>query len=225
MILKTDYENCIVTGNKKYKLTDNGDGTIVIEDKSLYAVDGDYYGAGDINKQNTQMNTLTEEYEIVDALVAKLRSYGITVSENNPTAIINAINSIASTYYGNGRTTGRNTVKNNPNTYGLYSTAQYTAVTNTSADYTTRITNARNYLNFNSFITSGESGPSVNYFRFVCSNNVIGAYAYSDPITSNQAKGINNLIKTGVNNIANGWNTNYSDITTAVSNAMAQLAV
>jgi len=147
MILDTDYRDSVYSGNKKYAVTNNGDGTVSIEDKTTYTVDGDYYGCADINKENYQYNNLNVDYQIVNQLIAKIQSYGVTVSGNSPTAIINALNTLANNKYNAGRTNGRNAVISNPNAYGLYSSAQYQAQTGASTDYDRRIAAAKNYLN------------------------------------------------------------------------------
>ena len=64
MALKTDFKNSIYSGLKKFKSTDNGDGTVSFEDKTNYSQKGDSFGATEINETNLQVNKNTRELEI-----------------------------------------------------------------------------------------------------------------------------------------------------------------
>ena len=76
MALKTDYKDYIASGNKKFAITDNGDGTSTIEDKTSYSQTGDSFGAEDINAVAKQVNlneqaiaTQGEEIEELNKLI------------------------------------------------------------------------------------------------------------------------------------------------------------
>lgn len=56
MSLKTTYKDDIFAGKKKYKITQNEDGSVYIEDITEYTREGDVYSAGDVNRTNTQVN-------------------------------------------------------------------------------------------------------------------------------------------------------------------------
>ena len=56
MSLKTTYKDDIFAGKKKYKITQNDDGSVYIEDITEYTQDGDIYSAGAVNRTNTQVN-------------------------------------------------------------------------------------------------------------------------------------------------------------------------
>lgn len=56
MSLKTDYKNDMFAGSRRYRLTDNQDGTWSIEDVTEYAVTGDVFNGDDINKTNQAIN-------------------------------------------------------------------------------------------------------------------------------------------------------------------------
>lgn len=58
MSLRTDYKDDVFTGNRKYRMIDNGDGTVSFEDATTYEQEGDTYGAAQINAQNTILNGL-----------------------------------------------------------------------------------------------------------------------------------------------------------------------
>lgn len=62
--LKTDYKDYIASGAKKFEITDNGDGTSAIADKTTYTQVGDSFGSADINATNKQINLNTQELEI-----------------------------------------------------------------------------------------------------------------------------------------------------------------
>ena len=48
MSLKTTYKDDIFAGKKKYKITNNDDGSVYIEDITEYTQEGDIYSAGDV---------------------------------------------------------------------------------------------------------------------------------------------------------------------------------
>lgn len=56
MSLKTTYKDDIFAGKKKYKITQNDDGSVYIEDITEYIQEGDIYSSVDVNRTNTQVN-------------------------------------------------------------------------------------------------------------------------------------------------------------------------
>lgn len=58
MALKTNYKNDVFEGNRKYTLTQGGDGKYEIIDSTNYTVQGDTFGANDINATNSAVNAL-----------------------------------------------------------------------------------------------------------------------------------------------------------------------
>lgn len=63
MSLKTDYVDAVYTGDKKYTITDNGDGTSTITDSTAYEQEGTRFGAKDINDINAAVNEHVENKE------------------------------------------------------------------------------------------------------------------------------------------------------------------
>lgn len=57
-MLKTDYKDDEFTGDRKYKITSNEDGTSGINDVTTYLKEGDTFGAEDINTTNKAVNAL-----------------------------------------------------------------------------------------------------------------------------------------------------------------------
>lgn len=58
MALKTNYKDDVFEGNRKYTLTQGGDGKYEIADSTRYTVQGDTFGANDINTTNSAVNAL-----------------------------------------------------------------------------------------------------------------------------------------------------------------------
>lgn len=73
-------------------------------------------------------NNLTTSFQAgVNTLYNACVSCGVTPSAKTPAAISAAISAISTNRYNAGRTQGQNDVKGSPNSYGLYTGAQYTA--------------------------------------------------------------------------------------------------
>lgn len=51
-VLRTDYQDAVWGGLRKYRFTNNSDGTTTVNDVTEYSVEGDAFGAGDINRTN-----------------------------------------------------------------------------------------------------------------------------------------------------------------------------
>lgn len=60
MALRTDYTDAVFTGNRKYRMINNADGTISLEDVTEYSqLDTALVGAVDMNNTNTAVNSNT----------------------------------------------------------------------------------------------------------------------------------------------------------------------
>ena len=59
MALKTDYKDYVYSGNQKFKITANSDGTSTITDSTTYSQVGDTFGASDLNETNKAVNKVT----------------------------------------------------------------------------------------------------------------------------------------------------------------------
>lgn len=55
-MLKTDFKNDIFSGNRKYRMVDNKDGTISFEDATEYTQEGDIFGAKEVNDISSEVN-------------------------------------------------------------------------------------------------------------------------------------------------------------------------
>lgn len=56
--LKTDYQDAMYDGSRKYRITSNQDGTSGIADETQYTQEGTQFGANDINATNAAVNRL-----------------------------------------------------------------------------------------------------------------------------------------------------------------------
>ena len=65
MSLRTDYKDAIYSGNKKYNMIRNDDGTVSFEDKTTYYEfdDTSLFGANDINQTDEKLNQILEMHE------------------------------------------------------------------------------------------------------------------------------------------------------------------
>ena len=64
MALKTNYKDDVFEGNRKYTLTQDGDGKYEIVDSTHYTVQGDLFGANDINATNAAINATNDVREV-----------------------------------------------------------------------------------------------------------------------------------------------------------------
>lgn len=58
MSLATNYKDDMFEGSRKYRMTDNGDGTISFTDETNYLQHGSYYGAAEVNAVNGAINDI-----------------------------------------------------------------------------------------------------------------------------------------------------------------------
>ena len=68
--LRTDYQDDVFSGNRKYTMVNNGDGTVSFIDQTQYVQVGDTYGAAEINEQNQVLNAKGVVTSDVDIPVA-----------------------------------------------------------------------------------------------------------------------------------------------------------
>lgn len=61
MALKTDFKDDIFEGNRKYKLSQDGEGNTEIQDVTAYSQEGDIFTAEHINATNEAVNGLSED--------------------------------------------------------------------------------------------------------------------------------------------------------------------
>ena len=59
MTLKADYKDDMFAGDRRYRMIQNTDGTVKIEDVTIYTQNGDKFGANDINATNNAINNIT----------------------------------------------------------------------------------------------------------------------------------------------------------------------
>ena len=65
MALKTNYQNDVFSGKRKYNLINNSDGTISLDDVTVYNKVGDIFNADDINATNKVVNETSAGFEVV----------------------------------------------------------------------------------------------------------------------------------------------------------------
>lgn len=58
--LRTDYKDDVLSGDRKYRMVNNPDGTVSFVDVTDYTQEGDTFGASDVNATNTAVNALQE---------------------------------------------------------------------------------------------------------------------------------------------------------------------
>lgn len=63
-MLKTDYKDDELVGSRKYRMIDNGDGTVSFEDVTEYLQEGDAFGAVDMNSTNNAVNLSQGKFEV-----------------------------------------------------------------------------------------------------------------------------------------------------------------
>lgn len=62
--LPTNYVDAVYSGNKKYAMITNGDGTVSFTDQTSYTTQGTRFGAADVNAINSTVNELAELLEM-----------------------------------------------------------------------------------------------------------------------------------------------------------------
>lgn len=62
MALKEDYKDAVFAGLRKYKMLDNGDGTVSPVDMTEYKNGGDKFGAKDVNAMTKMINNTGDDF-------------------------------------------------------------------------------------------------------------------------------------------------------------------
>ena len=65
---KDDILDPSMSGKRKYRLIDNGDGTVSFEDVTTYTQAGSDFGAGQINATNQAVNESCDKADVIDSL-------------------------------------------------------------------------------------------------------------------------------------------------------------
>ena len=73
MALKTNYQNDVFSGKRKYNLINNSDGTVSLDDVTVYHKVGDIFNADDINATNKVVNETSAGFEAVKQDNAKFK--------------------------------------------------------------------------------------------------------------------------------------------------------
>ena len=58
MAFDTNYKDDMFEGSRKYRMTENGDGTVSFSDETVYSQHGSYYGAAEVNAVNGAINDI-----------------------------------------------------------------------------------------------------------------------------------------------------------------------
>lgn len=109
--LPTNYADAVWTGNRKYTMEENQDNSVSFTDVTEYSVEGSFFGAGDINRTNTQINGMSGARVISiaasawssSATTVNGNSYftttvtGLTIYEDNPQIAISPTGTVPTT--------------------------------------------------------------------------------------------------------------------------------
>lgn len=93
MALKTNYQDAIYE-QKKWRLSENSDGTVTPQDATTYTKKGDQFGAKDINATNTAVNHINHVTELTlttSGWTGSTAPYTQTVNVAGATADLEAI--------------------------------------------------------------------------------------------------------------------------------------
>lgn len=66
--LKTNYKNDAYSGNRKFKMTNNSDGTVSFEDVTPYTQTGDNFGAAELNSFAEAINESADKNDLMNDL-------------------------------------------------------------------------------------------------------------------------------------------------------------
>lgn len=94
MVLKTDYKDAMYDGARKWRITQNADGTSGIADETSYTQDGDQFGANDINATNKAINHINHVTEVTltaDGWTGGSAPFSQTVAVSGATADLEPI--------------------------------------------------------------------------------------------------------------------------------------
>ena len=71
--LRTNYKNDVYSGSRKYRVTNNSDGTISLTDVTSYSQRGDTYGAAQLDEINDIVNKLDNKaYRTTDSVLTDI---------------------------------------------------------------------------------------------------------------------------------------------------------
>lgn len=133
--LKTNYKNYTWAGKKKFRLTNNADGTVSLEDVTAYTTQGDSFGATDANAFATKINEIDSRDYIVERGTNGSWSYEkwnggwIELWGTVKYTGINATSQSAGTYYdGTSKRTTIPVIQNIVNVVGTNTSPQYSGV-------------------------------------------------------------------------------------------------
>lgn len=114
MALKENYKDDIldvsVNTKRKYRMTENADGTVSLDDETVYTQEGDSFGASDMNATNSKVNTL-------DANLDGFKFYPTGTGIVGLIADDSAYTDEDGNYVVWGTATANQLVEDNPNTY------------------------------------------------------------------------------------------------------------
>lgn len=82
MALKTDYQDDVFEGNRKYTRISNADGTFSFVDATEYTVQGDTFSATDINSMNTEINKIPSTVKEITLLASSWSNGLYTISDS-----------------------------------------------------------------------------------------------------------------------------------------------
>lgn len=90
-LLRTDYKDDIlnteVNTQRKYRMVENGDGTVSFEDVTAYAQVGDNFGSADINKTNLAIDELNNALESAFGLSYRILNGTVAVNTTDNAGI------------------------------------------------------------------------------------------------------------------------------------------
>ena len=204
MSLRTDYVDSQYT-TKLYSQINNSDGTKSYDDATTYTVEGDYFGAEDINAQGREYNKALNGFTNIASLITKINSVlpaASRISANSsPQTIINAINTIKNNSYNTGRDNGHSEVQNHPSKYGCVAGSAYESLQNIRANYHNKIDNAIDTL---------YTDPSYD------NNPITVEIVVSDPITLAEAQYVQSECR-------NAMNANLTPVVSFANNARSNI--
>nr|DAE85461.1 MAG TPA: hypothetical protein [Bacteriophage sp.] len=76
--LKTNYKNDAYSGNRKFKMTNNSDGTVSFEDVTPYTQTGDNFGAAELNSFAEAINESADKNDLMNDLAGINSNQGVS---------------------------------------------------------------------------------------------------------------------------------------------------
>jgi len=92
MSLPINYKEDIFTGNRKYRMIENGDGTVSFEDVTEYSQVGDTFGASQINEIDAEINDIGTDIETINSSITSINNKNNT-QDSNITSLGNQLRS------------------------------------------------------------------------------------------------------------------------------------